>query len=1111
MLCIMSNCLNNLLTTGDYMARNFLLSVWLCFFTVLSVSATTGYFRSPDLQDDTLVFTAEGDIWLADVETGQTQRLTTHPAEELHAEISPDGQWIAFSANYEGATEVYVIPRIGGLAKRLSYENAVAVVQGWTPQGEVIFSTNSRLSVPGSWGLVTVNPNTLVTNQIPLADAIEGVVDDANDYLYFVRFGLQVSADNVKAYRGGAQGKLWRYKLNSKQEAEQVLPNHHGSIRQPMIAQDTLYFISDASGTDNIWSVPLESESAEQITSFDDFEVRSANLADNRIVMQHGADIKILDLVTSSVDTMDLHLVSDFPHLREHWEKQPLKYLTSANLTGDGKQVVLTARGRVAVAGGKQLRLVEVNTGQDSRTRQAVMSHDGRWIYAINDSTGEHEIWRYAADGSAAAKQLTDDGTIFRWGLYLSPDGQWLAHDDKAGRLYLLNLDNGKNRLILDDNIGLDTYRDVVWSHDSQFLAITRNHVDDERSRIQLYDINSGQTDVLTSDKYASYSPAFADNGDWLYFLSDRHFNAVPGHPWGDRNTGSQFDRRTEVYAFALNEKARFPFQDTNELIDTNADGKNEDSKDKSKDKGVQIQWSGLKERLWQVPITAGNYSKLLLNKDYLYLQSHETGANNKAKIQVLKLANGAKPKTFADQVKHFQLSLDGSKMLVQQAINNSPKLFIVPAQDSFPKDNKMLEESSVVTQDWQLQLNPQKEWQQIFRDTWLMHRDSLFDVKMRGVDWSAVQQKYKPLLERVTDRYELNDVIGQMTGELNALHSQVRGGDVPKDENRPKAAALGAQLAQGKNGVLVETIYRNDPELPSLASPLALAGVDVRDGDVITHVNGRATPTLAMLSRQLRNQVGKQVLLELKRGKDSHKTVVKPVGIRDENRLRYQHWVKTKQNWVAQQDDDIAYLHIYAMGRGDFADFSREFYAVYDKPALIIDVRRNRGGNVDSLIIEKLMRRNWMYWKGVRGQAYGNMQQSFGGHLVVLADQFTYSDGETFTAGVKALDLGTVIGKQTAGAGVWLSGRNRVSDNGIARVAEYPVYDLEGNWVVEGHGVTPDIEVDNLPHATFMGKDAQLEAAIKWLQQKLKEQPIKPFKAKDFPPVSQPAKDFDG
>ncbi len=1074
------------------------------------VAAKAGYYRAPAIHNDTLVFTAEGDLWLAEIKSGQlkssvAQRLTTHPAEEIDASISPDGQWIAFTADYEGATEVYVIPRTGGVAKRLSYENATVAVQGWTVKGEVIYSSNSRQGPPGSWGLVTIDPNTLESQQLPLTDAIEGVVDAQGDYVYFVRFGLQVSTDNVRAYRGGAQGKLWRYQLGSNEEATQLAIDHPGSIREPMIADGQLYFISDASGTDNIWSMPASGGQAQQVTAFEHWEVRSAQLHANQIVFQHGPDIKLLNTADGQIQTLQLNLVSDLPNLREHWDNNPLKLLTSANMAPNTEQVVLTARGRVAIAGNKQLRLVEVNTGTESRTRAAILSDDGKWVYAINDSSGEHEIWRYAADGSDNAKQITDDGEVFRWGLYPSPDGQWLAHDDKAGRLFLLNLNTGKNRKIIDDNMGLNSYRDVVWSPDSAYLAITRNHVDDLRSRIQLYGIDKGKTEVLTSDKYESYSPAFSVDGDWLYFLSDRNFIPSPGSPWGDRNTGNQFDRRTEVYAYALNEQALFPFQAVTELSTKKTDKSADQDKPAEQAKKTDVQWSGLKDRLWQVPVPAGNYFKMLINEQFIFLADVASGPDTKPEIKSLKLAFEATLKPFTNEVEDFQLSQDGQNMLVRKAGADNANMFIVPAVEAFPAEAK---DAQLVTQTWQLLLKPQQEWQQIFYDTWLMHRDSLFDANMRGLDWEQVREKYHVLLDRVTDRYELNDVLAQMTGELNSLHSQVRGGDVPTDTESPKAATLGAHLVQAESGVLIQTIYQHDPELPAMASPLALASVDARDGDVIVKVNGVATATVADVGRQLRNQAGKQVLLELKRGKNTHQTLVQPVSSRDDVRLRYQHWVSGKKTAVEQNHNDIGYLHLYAMGSGDFADFTREFYALYEKPALIIDVRRNRGGNVDSLILEKLLRRNWMYWQAPRGQANANMQQSFGGHLVVLADQFTYSDGETFTAGVKAMGLGTVIGKQTAGAGVWLSGRNRVSDNGIARVAEYPVFDVNGNWVVEGRGVSPDIEVNNLPHATFMGEDAQLDAALKYLQQKLVDEPIKPFKAKEFPAVDQPAMD---
>lgn len=1111
---LMYNFLPNFSITnrGFYMRTISLLALALIFS---AANAKPGYFRSADLHDNTLVFTAEGDLWLSDINSKQANRLTTHSAEEKESAFSPDGEFIAFSANYEGATEVYVIPKNGGVAKRVSYENSRVKVQGWTPDGQVLYSSNSRMGIPGSWLLVSVDPDTLKTVEIPLADAIEGAVDDQGKFIYFVRFGLQVSTDNVRSYRGGAQGKLWRYELGSDDEATPLAASHEGSIREPMINGDNLYFISDASGTDNIWSMNLTNNELDQITDFEGYEVRSAKLSGNQIVFQHAADIKTIELSSGSIQTHEINLISDFPNLRSHWENKPLKFMNDANLSPKGDKAVITARGMVAVAGVDELRLVEVDTGKDNRSRAAVLSKDGQWIYAISDRSGENEIWRFAANGSDDAKQLTKDGSVYRWNLYLSPDGEKIAHDDNEGRLYVLNLKTGKNKEILSDNWGLAAFGHVTWSSDSGYLAITRNHLDDLRSRIMLYGVDSGKSLLLTSDKYESYSPAFSHDGNWLYFLSDRNFVASPGHPWGDRNTGSNFDRRTEVYAYALNDDAEFPFQAPSELAQDKKskkdDGKAKKDKDKDKDedasKMIQVHWDGLKSRLWKVPVESGNYGQLSVNDKFLFLSDRVNEPNQKPMIKSLKLEHKAKPKKFTDNITGFELSQDGKKLFLGKDKGGEPQLFIVPAGETFPKDPKG---TQVMTQSWQLLIDPQLEWQQMFRDTWLMHRDQFFDKNMRGVDWKQIKAKYQPLLDRLTDRYELNDVFAQMVGELNALHSQVRGGDVPNDPDSPKAATLGALLEQVKEGVMISQIYQHDFELPHLGSPLAKPGVKAANGDVIIAVNGQSTPTLSALNQQLRNQVGKQVLLELSRGDSSHKIIVVPVSTRDDYRLRYQHWVDSRKTMVKSVDDGIGYFHLQAMGANDFANFTREFYHHYDKSALIIDVRRNRGGNVDSLMLEKLLRQNWVFWQTRRGTQWENMQQTFTGHLVVLADQFTYSDGETFTAGIKAMDIGTVVGKQTAGAGVWLSGRNRVVDRGISRVAEYPVYDLDGNWVVEGHGVKPDVEVDNLPHSTFNGSDAQLQAAIELLQQKLKDQPIKPKSAEDFPAVNIPAKDVN-
>lgn len=1078
-----------------------------------SVLATQGYYRSPAVHGDTIVFTAEGDLWKSQLGQSKATRITTLPSEEIDASISPDGKWVAYSADYDGAREVYVISIDGGLAKRVSFENASVKVHGWTAQGDVIYSTNNRVGPTGNWTLRTANPNSLVANTIPLADAVEGVIDQDGEYIYFVQFGMQVSTDNTKYYRGGGKGTLWRFHLSGKKEAQLLTSGHEGSVREPMIAGNKVYFISDASGNDNIWSMTTTGKKLSQVTKYKDWPVRNARLSADKISYQLAADIRLLNLNNGRDQVVDIELTSDLPHRREKWENKPLKYFNYASFAAEPKKAVVTARGRVAVVSTDDSRLVEVATPKDSRTRHAILSHDGKWVYAINDASGELEIWQYAADGTEKAKQLTNDGSIYRFGLHLSPDGKYIAHDDKEGRLFLLEVATGKNTEILNDNSGFSAFQDVVWSPDSKYLAITRNQKNDERSRIMLISVENNKQEVLTTDRYNSSSPAFSQDGKWLYFLSQRYFNSTPSSPWGDRNMGAMFDRRSQIFAYQLSDDAKFPFQANNELLARAESEVKEKPTESSNDEGETskpeeqlVNWQGLNERLWHVPVPSGNYRNLSVGKNHLYVIDRVSEPGSKSELKAIKFDAKPKVTTFKSGVSSYQMSVDGKSLLVTTGSRASLKLYQVNAGAKFPKDVK---DATFKTSGWQMLIDPVAEWQQIFRDTWLMHRDSLYDKNMRGLDWPAVKEKYYPLVNRVTDRNELNDIFKQMIGELNALHSQVRGGDIVRDNSRPKVASLGATFNQSETGVVIEHIYQTNPELPQNASPLAKPGVDAKEGDLIKSVNGVEITTIAQLQQLLRNQTSKQVLLTLVRNKQVVETVVVPTSGSGDYWLRYSDWTLANHAKVNKASDDIGYLHVHSMGGADINRFADDFYAQFQKQGLIIDVRRNRGGNIDSWLIEKLLRRAWMFWQTTNGSAYANMQQTFRGHLVVLADQFTYSDGETFTAGIKELKLGPVIGKQTAGAGVWLTGRNSVVDGGISRVAELPVYAMDGRWITEGVGVKPTIEVDNLPHATFKGEDTQLTAAIEYLQKTIKKSPVKPLKAKPFPKGIAPAQDI--
>jgi len=1056
-------------------ARLSLLASCLC--CQLAVAADSqGYYRAPALHGEQLVFTAEGDLWLQDLAGKQAaERLTTHPAEEINAQWSPDGQYLAYQANYVGISEVYLLAKAGGQPKRLTFENSKVRLQGWTAQGEVLYSTDSKAGPVNQWLLKIVDPLTLQNRTLPLTDAVEGVIDSKGEYVYFIRFGLQVTGDNARQYRGGAMGQLWRYRLDGRQEAERLAAAHQGSVRQLQLWRDKILLISDRDGQANIWQLELDGSGGQALTQHQDFSVRSLRVHGDQAVYQLGADIHRLDLTSKNSQLLPVRLRSDFPYLRTRYLEKPLTYLTAVSLAGAADKAVLTMRGQLAVVGKPPLRAVNVATAAGSRSRSAVLSPDGRVVYAINDQSGENELWQFAADGSQSAKQLTKDGSTFRWGIYPSPDGRYLAHDDKQGQLWLLDLQSGRNEKIQTQGSGLTPYTDVVWSADSQQLAFTYHPVDAERSRIGLYRLADKQSKLLTSDSYLSFSPAFSPDGHWLYFISERQFTAEPASPWGDRNMGPAFDRRALIYAVPLQSKLSSPFAAATELSTEQAAGE-------------PLPLSQLPGSLYPLPIPAGNYAKLVLNDKFIYLlEGSATG--EPGQLQSVAIGNHkAELHLFSRDVSDLMLNNNGSQLLLHKGSGDKTELLLLDATATAPADTA---DHMLATQAVSVQLEPKTEWRQMFNDAWIMHRDSLFDARMRGLDWQAQRQHYQPLLARLTDRYELDDLLAQLMGELDALHSQVRGGDYAKATETGQQATLGAALSQDQQGVVIAQIYQTDAELPQLAGPLAKAGTDVQNQDRILAVNGRSIRSIAELNQALLQQQNQQVLLQLQRDGRSHQTVVEAISPAQEAQLRYQHWVEqTKARVASQSQQQIGYLHLNAMTAADLTVFVRDFYAQLEKPALIIDVRRNRGGNIDSIIIEKLLRRAWAFWQPIRGQAYPNMQQSFQGKLVVLADQLTYSDGETFTAGVKALGLATVIGQPTAGAGVWLSGANLLSDHGVARVAETAQFAMDGRWIIEGRGVSPDLAVENYPRASFDGADAQLSAAISYLTEQLKQNP---------------------
>ena len=1047
-----------------------------------------GYYRMPALHGTSVVFTSEGDLWTVGIDGGIARRLTTHQGLETRASISPDGSLIAFSAQYEGPVEVYTMPLAGGLPTRRSFAGRTTNVVGWTSDGKVLAATEKYSTLP-NWQLISIDLRDNSETVLPLAQASQGSFESTGATLFFTRLAFQGSY--TKRYKGGTAQNLWKFTGGSI-EAVPLTADYPGTSKDAMWWSGRVYFVSDRDGTMNIWSMKEDGSDLKQHTRHDGFDVSYPALDNGRIVYQLVADLRLFDISSGTDRKIDIALSSDFDQMREKWVTKPMDYLSSAHVSPDGDRVVLTSRGNVFVLPSEQGRIVRVSRQEGIRNRIARFFPDGKSLMVISDQSGENEFHRMPANGVGTTEQLTSGGTVIRFDGIPSPDGTSIAFADKDLKLWIHNIDKKETKKIATSEWGM--FFDLAWSPDSKWLAYVEN-TDNLNSTISLYSVEKGTNTELTNDRTDSWNPAWSTDGKWLYFLSDRTFASVVGSPWGPRQPEPFFDKTTKIYALGMTADEWFPFLPENELRKKPAEKKDEketkEKKDEKETKAVvTIALEGIQDRLYEVPLPAGRYGELSAIEKVLFVLDSEVGIGAKRKLLAVDIKNDdVKTKTLVEDVSGYERSPNNKKLLVQKGND----LYVIDAGSSTPSS---LAEKKVDLSKWTFSIQPREEWRQMFRDAWRLERDYFYDRNMHGIDYEGLFKRYVPFVDRVTDRDELSDLFGHLVGELSALHIYVSGGDLRRGDDNVAAGSLGARLVKDekRKGWRIDHIYRTSPEYPSDLSPLARPYLGVKEGDVIVSINGVPTLSVDDPAILLRNTVGQQVLLEVQSAtsKTTSTVMVEPISSAAEANLRYDEWEYTRRLQVDKESaNQIGYVHLRAMGGGNYTEWVKNFYPVFHRKGLIIDVRHNRGGNIDSWILGKLLRKAWFYWQPRVGSPYWNMQYAFRGHMVVLCNERTASDGEAFAEGFRRLGMGPVIGTRTWGGEIWLSSSNRLVDKGIATAAETGVYGPERVWLIEGHGVDPDFVVDNLPHAAFNGKDAQLEAAIKFLKEKIAKEPV--------------------
>ena len=1066
------------------------------FFSLLFLHVSAqqkGYYLTPSISGNTIVFSAEGDLWKYDLSTGATIRLTTDQGREVFPAISPDAKQVVFSGEYEGVRELYQMDINGGVPKRLTYDfDAYSIfAAGWTRDNKIIYRTSKYSGLPSAQ-LFTLDPVTGNRTIIPLAEAADGCFDDAG-ILYFTRFENQGS--KTKRYKGGLIEQIWKF--DGKQEAICLTGNFDGTSTRPMYYGGRIYFISDRDGTMNIWSMDLTGKDLKQQTFSKGWDVKFASMSDSRIAYQKGADIWLCDVKANQDKLLDITLQSDFDQRKPRWIKSPVQSITYSDLSPSGNYVAIISRGRLFVSPAKSDRWVEVTRRSGIRFRE-VHFLDEKTLTVLSDQSGEGEIWSMPADGSGTAKQLTKNSKTLIKSFSPSPDGKYIGYTDKNEVLRMVETATGTVKFRYDSSYG-GTFG-TGWSPDSRYMHFS-NSLPNQNSQLCVVDVRNGKMIPVSSTRLNSYNAAWTGDHKWFYFLSERNLQTKVPSPWGPRQPEPYYTETENIYAFPLDTAAKFPFLQTDSWLTDSiynpvaAEKKTAEKEKKAKKKpsppiAADFDWNKAMQTLYKVPTKSGNLDALdVASDDILYWMDNGTGEDeNSAKLFALKIQESKKyePTEVASAVSGFNLSANKKKLLIVFA---NKTMVVVDANGQKAE----VEKSKLELENWNFQVNPPEDWKEIFDDAWLMMRDYFYDRDMHKVNWVDIRSHYEPLLSRITDRYELDDLIADMVGELSALHTFVVGGEKRRSPDLIMTGFLGAVLRKTASGLLIEHIYQHDPDYPETSSPLNKPELSIKEGDVITAVNNVPLTAVKDIAELLANKVNIPVKLSLlNRQQKPYDQVVRPFSAGSEAALRYTEWEMSRRHMVdSVSREDIGYVHLRAMGGSDMDDFVKQFYPVFTRKGLILDVRHNNGGNIDSWVLEKLLRKAWMYWQSRAGGPTWNMPFAFRGPMVILCDQATASDGEAVSEGFRRLGLGKVIGMRTWGGEIWLSFRNRLVDNGIASAAETGVYGPEGKWLIEGRGVEPDIIVDNLPFETFQGKDKQLSFAIEYLKKEILEKPV--------------------
>ena len=1046
--------------------------------TALAGRAEEGrLLRFPATNGTDVAFSYAGDIYSVSIHGGTARRLTSHNGYEAFSRFSPDGRTLAFTGQYDGNTEVYLMPIEGGEPRRITFTasnprddwgdrmgpNNIAMT--WTPDGRgVVFRNRISDSFDGKLWIAPTDGS--MPTQLPLPEG--GFCSYSPD-------GTKLAYNRVfrefrtwKYYRGGMADDVWIYDTQSK--TVKNITNHVAQDIVPMWIGDEIYYISDRDMTMNIFVYNTTTGQTSKVTHFTDYDVKFPSCGGGMIVFEKGGYLYTLDPKTKQTAQIRVEMNSENSFARE--ELKSLKdYVNSASLAPDGSRLAVSARGEVLDVPVKHGVTRNITHTPGVHERDAQWSPDGKNIAYISDQTGETELWMRPADGGDPIQLTRDNDTYirdFNW----SPKGDRIVYTDRENRIVMVNVAARTKDVLLQDSIG--EFPTPTFSPDGRWLTYYQQ-TGNEHSVIYLYNIAQRKATAVTDNWFDSNSPVFSSDGKYLIFASGRDFNPI----YSNIEWNFAYGSMEGIYLVMLSKDTPSPFIPTDDKVKVETEEQTTDKqaakkgkKESKVDDAIKIDLDGIADRIVKVPVGTGSYGAFACDGNRLWYYGN--GGTHVYDFKEQK-----------DEMVVAQATMQPSDDMKKAIFFKKGNIYVT----ALPTGKVELDEA-VNLNDMTATVNYGQEWHQIFDEAWRAYRDGFYLKTMHGVDWKAIRDKYAALLPYVKNRLDLTYVIGGMIGELACGHAYVDGGDHIQAKQQ-KIGMLGAELAREGDAFRITKILKGAPERSELRSPLTEQGMNIHEGDFITAVDGVSTRGVSNIYTLLRGKA--DVMTELTiassaSGAGARKVVVKP--IQNEYDLYHHEWVQHNIDYVNQKTGGrVGYIYIPDMGPEGLREFSRYYFAQTDKEAVIIDDRGNGGGNISPMVIERLLRQPYRLTM-FRGSSYNGTipEKTIYGPKVLLVNKYSASDGDLFPWSFKENKIGTVIGTRSWGGIVGISGSLPYMDGTDIRVPFFTNYDTRGNWIVENHGVDPDILIDNDPALEFQGIDQQLDKAIEVILDQLKD-----------------------